>query len=122
MTHSHSAITTSCRESIESRNHRATHSLTPESSNPHNVAPVPRGFVLGRFPYAGPSLHERPTMAGARKPSPSQSPTRSGSFLESGHNAGRMGGGEVRTVRSAHPTRRDRTPNHGPQIVASPPG
>ena len=24
------------------------------SSNPHNVAPVPRGFVLGRFPYAGP--------------------------------------------------------------------
>jgi len=29
-----------------------------------------RARVLGRFPYAGPSLHGRPTTAGARKPSP----------------------------------------------------
>ena len=42
-----------CRE-LAAHNRHATHTATPESSNPHNVAPVPRGFVLGRFPYAGP--------------------------------------------------------------------
>jgi hypothetical protein len=29
-----------------------------------------RGFVLGRFPYAGPGPNERPAMAGVREPSP----------------------------------------------------
>jgi hypothetical protein len=48
----------------------ATAAATPESSNPHNVALVPRGFVLGRFPYAGQRQDPRPVIAGIRKPSP----------------------------------------------------
>jgi hypothetical protein len=38
-----------------------------ESSNPHNVALVARGFVHGRFPYAGPCPDAPPAMAGIRK-------------------------------------------------------
>ncbi len=51
----------------------------------HSVPPVLRGFAHGRFPYAGPCPHAQPAMAGARKPSPCWSLSRSGSFLESGH-------------------------------------
>jgi hypothetical protein len=46
---------------------------------------------------------------------------RGGSFLESGHNAGRMGGREVRRLRSARPAPRQNS-NDRPQVVASPPG
>jgi hypothetical protein len=52
------------------RTRRATAAATPESSYPHNVALVPRGFVLGRFPYAGQRQDPRTVMAGIRKPSP----------------------------------------------------
>jgi hypothetical protein len=86
MTRSRTAITTSCRGQIASRNHSATRSAAPESSNPHNVAPVPRGFVLGRFPYAGPMPHARPARAGIRKPSPSWSLSRPILDPESGHS------------------------------------
>ena len=44
-----------------------------KSSNPHRPPPQPRGFVHGRFPYAGPCPDARPVMAGIRKPSPSPS-------------------------------------------------
>jgi len=36
------------------RSRRASHTAAPETSNPHNGVLVTRGFVLGRFPYAGP--------------------------------------------------------------------
>ena len=55
-----------------------------KSSNPHNLAPAPRGFVLGRFPYAGPSSHGPPAMAGIRKPSPSRSSAHRGWFADNG--------------------------------------
>ena len=48
----------------------ATSGAAPQSKNPHRVAHFPRGFVLGRFPYAGPRPDPRPAMAGIRKPSP----------------------------------------------------
>jgi hypothetical protein len=56
-------------------------------SNPHNVAPVPRGFVLGRFPYAGPMPLARSAMAGIRKPSPSRSVAGARRDPETGHSA-----------------------------------
>ena len=56
-----------------------------KSSNPHNLAPAPRGFVLGRFPYAGPSPHGRPAMAGIRKPSPTRPSGDLGRRPRSGH-------------------------------------
>ena len=47
-------------------------SRTAKTRNPHRPSSRPRGFVLGRFPYAGPCPDQRSAMAGARKPSPSR--------------------------------------------------
>ena len=44
-----------------------------KTSNPHRPPPQPRGFVHGRFPYAGPCPDARPVMAGIRKPVSKQS-------------------------------------------------
>jgi hypothetical protein len=56
ITHSRAAITTSRHGQIASRKHRATRSVAPESSKPHNVAPVPAGSYLGGFRTPAPCL------------------------------------------------------------------
>ena len=65
MLRSRTALSARRRQQVAARNHRITHTATAESSNPHNVALLPRGFVLGRFPYAGP-VPRRATCGGRR--------------------------------------------------------
>ena len=72
MPRSRTALSVKHPRHAATRNRRTSHTAAPEFSNPHNVAPVPRGLVLGRFPYAGPVPHARSVTAGVRKPSPLQ--------------------------------------------------
>ena len=65
MPRSRTVLSARHRRQVGAHNHRITHTATAESSNPHNVAPQPRGFVLGRFPYAGP-VPTRATCDGRR--------------------------------------------------------
>ena len=75
-----------------------------KSSNPHNLAPAPRGFVLGRFPYAGASPHGRPAMAGIRKPSPFRTFGKGVQTSRSQTFATCLGNARLRLTRAEEPT------------------
>jgi len=77
-------------------------SRTAKTRNPHRPSSRPRGFVLGRFPYAGPCPDQRSAMAGARKPSPSRPPAARALQPETGRSRWPAG---VSRRRRAHPRR-----------------
>jgi hypothetical protein len=64
---------------------RSTFNGVPQLPNPHRSCAHPRGFVHGRFPYAGPYPAARSSLAGIRKPSPCRSLAALPQISESGH-------------------------------------